>query len=372
MSQQISVRAMDEILRRIALVELGESNRDRAPARAAGQSAGHVEKALPDPSDIRIRQRAHELVTAVAHHQVVGAQARSQGVGDGEQQGIASEVTLGVVDLLQAVHVDEGDHQLSVRAACSIHLALKLLHPSAAPADVSQLIDLRSRTVDCRLSSIARGQGALTRRLRSFFGRPRTVIGCSRTIGRSTGAIISGSLTVARSAEGSLLLSSRLRGHARIIASHLAGVSHLRDLIALRGHLIALIRGDLPRHPDAQTRVRLVVAHVHRMIAMLASRLASLQIATPEGFQIAGGLILLRGTLVAVGGRLVAVGIGLVAVRGRLVAVRSALVAVRGHLIQATPKRSRRLVERLAKRRPILTWISTRPLVIRSTQEPTS
>jgi hypothetical protein len=213
-----------------------------------------------------------------------------------------------------------------VRAACAIHLALKLLHPGAAPADVSQLVDFRSRTVARGLGAIARGQGALTRRLRSFVSRPRTIGRGSRTIGRGSGTIVSGPLTIARSAWGSLLLSSRPQGRPRAVARGLEGVSHPRDLIALGGHPIALVRGDLPRHPGAQTRVRLLVAHVRRMLAMLASGLASLLVAAPEDFQVAGGLIFLRGTLVAVGGRLVAVGVGLVSVRGRLVSVRGRLV----------------------------------------------
>jgi len=198
-----------------------------------------------------------------------------------------------------------------------------LLHPSAAPADVSQLIDLRSRTVDRGLSAISRGQGALTRGLRSFIGRARTIIGRSRTIGRSTSTIVGGPPTIAGLAEGPLpmLLAPRLQGRPRTIARRLASVSHLRDPIALGGRLIALIRCDLPRYPSSQTRVRLLVAQVHRMLPAQASRLANLLVSRPERFQIAGGLILLRGALVGVRGRLVAVGIGLVAVRGRLVAV---------------------------------------------------
>ncbi len=322
MSQQIGVCTLDEILRRVAVVELCEANRDRAAALATGQCAGHVGKALTDLSEIGIRQRAHELVAAVAHHQVVGAQARSQGVSDGEQQRIARHVTIGVVDLLQAIHIDEGDHELCVRAACAVDLPLKLFHPSAAPADVSQLIDLRSRTVDRSLSAISRGQGALTRGLRSFIGRARTIVGRSRTIGRGASTIVGGPPTIAGLAEGPLpmLLAPRLQGRPRTIARRLASVSHLRDPIALGGHLIALIRCDLPRYPSSQTRVRLLVAQVHRMLPMQASRPANLLVGR-ERFQVAGGLILLRSALVGVRGRLVAVGIGLIAVGGRLVAV---------------------------------------------------
>ena len=322
MSQQIGVCTLDEILRRVAVIELCEANRDRAAAAAAGQCAGHVGKALTDLSEIGIRQRAHELVAAVAHHQVIGAQACSQGVGDGEQQGIARHVTIRVVDLLEAIHIDEGDHELGVGAACAVHLALKLLHPSAAPADVSQLIDLRGCTVDRGLSAISRGQGALTRGLRSFIGRARTIVGRSRTIGRGASTIVGGTLTIAGLVESplALLMALHLQGRPRTIRRRLASVSHLRNLIALGGSLIALIRGDLPRYPSAQTCVSLLVAQVHRMLAMQAARLADLLVGR-ERFQIAGGLILLRGALVGVRGRLIAVGIGLVAVGGRLVAV---------------------------------------------------
>ncbi len=286
MSQQIGVCAVDEIFRRVAVIELCEADRDRAAAAAAGQSTGHVGKTLPDLAEIGIRQRAHELVAAVAHHQVVGAQARSQGVSDGEQQRIARHVTIGVVDLLQAIHIDEGDHELGVCAARAVHLALKLLHPSAASADVRQLIDLRGRTVDRGLSTISRGQGALLRGLRSFLSRARTIIGRSCTIGRSTSTIIGGPLTIAGLAEGPvpLWLALRLQGRPRMITRRLASVSHLRDPIALGGRLIALISGDLPRHPSSQTRVSLLVAQVHRMLAMQASRLANLLVSRPVRF----------------------------------------------------------------------------------------
>ncbi len=160
---------------------------------------------------------------------------------------------------------------------------------------MSQLIDLRGRTVDGGLSAISRGQGALMRGLCSFLGRALTIVGRSLTIGRGTSTIIGGPLTIAGLAESPLPLlpAVRLQGRPRTITRRLAGVSHLRDPIALGGGLIALIRGDLPRHPCSQTCVRLLVAQVHRMLAMQASRLASLLVSRPERFQIAGGLILL-------------------------------------------------------------------------------
>jgi hypothetical protein len=197
-----------------------------------------------------------------------------------------------------------------------------LLHPSAAPADVSQLIDLRGGTVDRSLSAISRSQGALTRGLGSFIGRARTIIGRSRTIGRSASTIVGRPLTIAGLVEGPLplLLALGLQGRPRMVARRLASVSHLREPIALGGRLIALIRGDLSRYSSSQPRMRLLVAHMHRMLAMQASRPANLLVGR-ERFQIAGGLILLRSALVGVRGRLVAVGVGLIAVGGRLVAV---------------------------------------------------
>ena len=97
----------------------------------------HVGEAFANRFEVGIWQRTHKLIATEAHDQVVGAQTRPQGVGDGDEKRISGKVTLDVVDLLQPINIDESDHKLFGSTTCTVYLPLKLLHPAAPPPDAT-------------------------------------------------------------------------------------------------------------------------------------------------------------------------------------------------------------------------------------------
>ncbi len=85
-------------------------------------------------------QHAYELIAADTSDHVVGAQAASQGVGDGDEQRVARSVTSGVVRGFEPVYVDVSSYELSAEALGSIDLPHDGSQPGAAAAHSCQLI----------------------------------------------------------------------------------------------------------------------------------------------------------------------------------------------------------------------------------------
>ncbi len=85
-------------------------------------------------------QHAYELIAADASDHVVGAQAGSQGVGDGDEQRVPRSMTSGVVRGFEPVHVDVSSYELSADALGSIDLPHDGSQPGAAAAHSCQLI----------------------------------------------------------------------------------------------------------------------------------------------------------------------------------------------------------------------------------------
>src|SRR5690606_40462238 len=76
----------------------------------------YADGALPDLHSFPTRrssdlQHHQELLAAVARDQVGAAQQALQGLGELAQDLVADQVAVAVVDLLEAVQVDEGDRQ---------------------------------------------------------------------------------------------------------------------------------------------------------------------------------------------------------------------------------------------------------------------
>jgi hypothetical protein len=228
--QQVGIGAPNEILSVVAVDELREADSDGARGWTGPQKTGHLAKTPANLLERGIRQRTNELVAAEAHDQVIGAQAGSQGVGDGDQQGISGEVTLGVVDLLQAVDVDERDYKPFAGSASALQLALELFHACATPSDMGQLVDLGRLAVKRGLSPVARRHRTIMRRLLAFRGRPEAIC-------RSLGAIVRSPPTITRD-------SQRLLFRHR--ASPSAPLAPLGYPIARRSYASAFLGCDIP------------------------------------------------------------------------------------------------------------------------------
>ena len=197
----------------------------------------------------------------------------------------------GVVDLLQAVDVNERHHQIFGSTTRSIHLPLKLLHPGATPSDLGQLVRLGRFSIQRSLGTVARCKGAVARGLRTFLGRPVTIFRCPGAIIRGPGSVIGRLLTIERSSVSTL--SSPHPHRLDLIAPRSgAGVPHLSYLIPRGCHLRTFVRGDVAGNRDSQTSAGLLIAESGRMLAVRSCQVTSLLI--PRcGFAITCHLILL-------------------------------------------------------------------------------
>src|SRR2546423_14903659 len=93
-------------------------------------------------------------------------------------------MALTVVDLFEAVNVDEREHQRGARAMCTFELVRPLLEAELARPRAGQLVRRREPQVICGFGAIPERLSALTGCLFPVGGRPRTVVGCLRPIGR--------------------------------------------------------------------------------------------------------------------------------------------------------------------------------------------
>jgi hypothetical protein len=317
-SQEIDIRPTDEILDAIAIDELCEANGDGARGWTGPQKPGHLAKAPANLLKRGIRQRTNELIAAEAHDQVIGAQAGSERVGDRDQQRIAREVTLGVVDLLQTVDIDERDHKPFARSASALALTLELFHTRPAPSNMGQLIDLGRLAVKRGLNPVARRHRTITRGLLAFRGRPETICRC-------IGAIVRSPPAITRDPQ-QLLSRHRTSRSSRTITRPNTLVSPLGYPIARRGYTSALPGRDIPRGRHIQTSTSLPVSQLSRVLTSRADLTTNLLAGSRRRFLIAGRLILIRGQLITIGGRLILI-------RGRLIPIGRRLITVRYRLI---------------------------------------
>ena len=80
------------------------------------QDIGDLVEAALSFGRAQVRHRTYELVTAVAHHRVVGAQVGTDDLADQGEELVAGQMTVVVVDLRETVDVDEHDHEAATRA----------------------------------------------------------------------------------------------------------------------------------------------------------------------------------------------------------------------------------------------------------------
>jgi hypothetical protein len=291
-SQEIDIRPADEILDAIAIDELCEANGDGARGWTGPQKPGHLAKAPANLLKRGIRQRTNELIAAKAHHQVIGAQAGSQRVGDRDQQRIAREVTLRVVDLLQTVDIDKRNHKPFARSASALALTLELFHARPAPSNMGQLIDLGRLAVKRGLNPVARRHRTITRRPLAFRSRPETIC-------RGIGAIVRSPPTITRDPQH-LLSRHRTSRYGRTIPRLSAQVPPLGYPIARRSYASALPGRDIPRARRIQTSTSLPASQLSRVLTSRADLATNPLTGSRRRFLIAGRLILIRGQLITI------------------------------------------------------------------------
>jgi hypothetical protein len=109
---KVGVGAPDERFEALAGLCLGESEADRVSAVACRESVVALEETGTGFRSDDVWHRADERVAAVAQDHVVGAEVRAQRVNYEAQQRVACTEALRVVELLEAVDVDERECQL--------------------------------------------------------------------------------------------------------------------------------------------------------------------------------------------------------------------------------------------------------------------
>ncbi len=78
---------------------------------------------------VDLAEQDDELLAAEAADKVAGAGGRAQRIGDGDEDGIAGQVTEPVVDPLEVVDVDDENGQWAIRAPDPQNLAFGDLMP---------------------------------------------------------------------------------------------------------------------------------------------------------------------------------------------------------------------------------------------------
>jgi hypothetical protein len=122
-----------------------------------------------------VRQCAHELVTSHSDHRVVGANVRIDRGDNISYHRVAGGMALTVVDVLELIDVDEGEHEPSVAVSSAADFMLKRDHSQSAAKRagervkfsmlelLSRLVTItpRGRPIPCGLPAVNRRPGSI-------------------------------------------------------------------------------------------------------------------------------------------------------------------------------------------------------------------
>jgi hypothetical protein len=164
----LSVRPGDDVVDLLAGLQLNESNTERCAGHGGRQRLADLLEPSPGILTTRVGQRADELVAAVAHGQVIAAQARAQCGAEFVKKSVAGRVALFVVELFELVDVKECDHQRCVGSAGLADALTELIAPRFALQHAREWVSVGAPEV---------------------FSRALPVEGCFLTVKRSGGAV---------------------------------------------------------------------------------------------------------------------------------------------------------------------------------------
>ncbi len=172
------VGAADDRLNRIPALELGQAHAYRgARVQLAQLPRRNTETSLSAPK-IGARKGAHELVSSVANNEIVRPKTGSERRYEIAKELVTGGVPVRVVDCLETVDIDEGDHEPAARSPGSVDLAIDIDQPAIPPKRSRQVVEAgtlaiaggefpvvsRLRSVACRVLAIPRCLRALARR----------------------------------------------------------------------------------------------------------------------------------------------------------------------------------------------------------------
>jgi hypothetical protein len=174
-------------------VSLGKSDGGRVVRVRRCQRRGDAFEACSGFRRAKIRHRTDELVAAIADEHVIGADIRANGLADELEQCIAGQMALTVVDLLEAVDVDEREYERGARPMRTLELARYRLEAEPARPGTGQLIRRRALLVLVGFGAVEACLSAFTSCLVPIGRRPDTVVGCLGPIRRRAFPIALGS-----------------------------------------------------------------------------------------------------------------------------------------------------------------------------------
>src|SRR5207247_663428 len=267
-----------------------------------------------------VRHRTDDLVTAVAHDDVVGADIRAKGLTDVSKQRVAGQMALTVVDLFEAIDVDEREHERGARAMRTLELARHFLEPEPARPSTGQFVRRSKRQIVWRFRAVPERLSAFTARLFAIGGGAGTVVGCLRPVGRRPRPV------PPRPRQD--VLAARVRVVLQIVQTS-QRITPRRAAITKRGRPITLLR-------RSQSRRGALIAYC-RYGGTVATRPLPCQSAPVIGDPVATGReIIVCSVLILIRASLIARTRGLVVVRPRLILITRRLVVVQARLILVT------------------------------------
>jgi hypothetical protein len=317
--EKVGVRASDQILETVGRPGLGKTKRDRVVRIGRCQHCGDLLEACPCLAHAEIRHRAEQLVAAVAHDHIVGTDIRAKGLAEEPQQRVARQMTLIVVDLFEAVDVDESKHEPGARAVRTLELTRQFLKTKLSRPRARQFVRRRELQVVCRSRAVPTRLGAFTGCLLPIGGRPCPVVG-------GLGAIGSSPCPIALGAQKNVL-PTRVRVVLQIVQTS-QRITTFRATITKLGGPITLRPRSQPRRGTLSAHHRHGVTVPTRPLPRQSASVVCDRVATRREIIVGGVLILICASLITLTRRLIVIRPRLILITRRLVAITRPLVAI--------------------------------------------
>jgi hypothetical protein len=220
---QRGIRSLKKILELIAGTQLAKSDADPPTARPAREVRPDDRATLPSASPVDAADSECELVPPEANDRLVGADIRADRRHEISQDVVPGQMTVGVVDPLEPVHVNDREHQRTVRTMGALDLGTQQVLPEPAAESAGEVVEMRA-------AQGRHGAGSPLGRAPPVYRRPPSVV-------LGAGAIGSGQ----RAMDPDLIEKTLQR---RAILRH--RVHHRRDLLVARlGCPVALRSRDV-------------------------------------------------------------------------------------------------------------------------------
>ncbi len=204
------------------------------PSWPCGEPLSDLREPFLGLLEIHPADDADEFVSSEADDRFVRANLRPDGRDHVLKQRIPRRVSEDVVDLPEAIDVEERQHQVNTLTAGSIDLVLDRLLPGSSPERSGEVVSMCLPQLLERGSAFLGGQQAIRGGLRSVLGRPGAILG---SLGPDLGGVREGD---AQRGPTRPHLAFDL---GRILVTSIGGaVALLRGPIAVPGGLVPLLR----------------------------------------------------------------------------------------------------------------------------------